>query len=114
MKRIEAIIQLDKIEGVSNALKKIGHNGLAITEIKGYGYQENLLRRFRGVSFSNKVDRINKAKVELTVNENEIDEIVDAIRKSAYAGSFMNEKIFIHSVDDALRICFGNKEVNAL
>ena len=114
MKRIEAIIQMDKVGSVSDALKKAGHPGLTVTKIKGYGYRESLPRRFRGVSFSHKVDHITKAKVELTINESEIDAIVDAIRKAAYAGSVGNGKIFIHPVDDAMRICLGKEEVNAL
>jgi len=114
MKRIEAIIQLDKVGGVSDALKKVGHPGLTVTKIKGYGYREDLPRRFRGVSFSHQVDHITRAKVELTVNESEIDSIVDAIRKAGYAGSAGNGKIFIHPVDDAMRICLGKEGVNTL
>jgi nitrogen regulatory protein P-II 1 len=112
MKRIEAIIRPDKVGGVFAALKKVGHPGLMVTEIKGYGYREGLPRQLRGSSY--KVDHITRARVEITVNESDIDVIVDAIRGAAYAGRIGDGKIFIHPVDDAMRVCIGEKGVNAL
>lgn len=112
MKRIEAIIRPDKVGGVFAALKKIGHPGVMISEIEGHGNQEGLKLQVRGNTY--KVDMVTKARLEVIVKENETDAIVNAIRKAAYTGEIGDGKIFVHPVDDAMRVRTGERGENAV
>jgi len=102
MKRIEAIIRPDKVANVFDALKKVGHPGVMVSEIEGHGKQEGLEVQLRGNAY--KVDLITKARLEIIVKENETDAIVKTICKAAFTGNIGDGKIFIHPVDDAVRI----------
>src|SRR5208282_1573770 len=112
MKRIEAIIRPDKVGGVFAALKKIGHPGVMISEIEGHGNQEGLNLQVRGNTY--KVDMVTKTRLEVIVKENETDAIVNAIRKAAYTGEIGDGKIFVHPVDDAMRVRTGERGENAV
>jgi len=107
MKRIEAIIRPDKLSSVFNALKKLGHPGVMISEIEGHGNQEGLNIQVRGNTY--KVDLIPKARVELIVKESELETIVKAICDATFTGEIGDGKIFIHPVDDALRVRTGER-----
>jgi len=109
MKRIEAIIRPDKVGGVFTALKKIGHPGVMISEIEGHGNQEGLKLQVRGNTY-----KVTKARLEVIVKENETDAIVNAIRKAAYTGEIGDGKIFVHPVDDAMRVRTGERGENAV
>jgi nitrogen regulatory protein P-II 1 len=107
MKRIEAIIRPDKVSAVFNALKKLGHPGVMISEIEGHGNQEGVNIQVRGNTY--KVDLITKARVEVIVKESEMELIVKAICDAAFTGEIGDGKIFIHPVDDALRVRTGER-----
>jgi nitrogen regulatory protein P-II 1 len=107
MKRIEAIIRPDKVSSVFNALKKLGHPGVMISEIEGHGSQEGINIQVRGNTY--KVDLITKARVEVIVKESELEMIIKTICDSAFTGEIGDGKIFIHPVDDALRVRTGER-----
>jgi nitrogen regulatory protein P-II 1 len=107
MKRIEAIIRPDKVSGVFNALKKSGHPGVMISEIEGHGSQEGINIQVRGNTY--KVDLIAKARVEVIVKESETEMIIKTICDAAFTGEIGDGKIFIHPVDDALRVRTGER-----
>ena len=107
MKRIEAIIRPDRVSTVFNALKKLGHPGVMISEIEGHGSQEGINIQVRGNTY--KVDLITKARVEVIVKESEMELIIKAICDAAFTGKIGDGKIFIHPVDDALRVRTGER-----
>jgi len=112
MKRIEAIIRPDKVSSVFDALKKIGHPGVMISEIEGHGNQEGLNIRVRGNSY--KVDLITKARVEVIAKDSEMEMIINAICNAAFTGTIGDGKIFIHPVDDAMRVRTGERGESAI
>jgi nitrogen regulatory protein P-II 1 len=102
MKRIEAIIRPTKVNDVYKALELVGHQGLMISEIDGHGIEKGVEQQIRGRTY--KVDLITKARIELVVPDTEIDKIVAAIQKAALTGHIGDGKIFVHPVDDAVRV----------
>ncbi len=102
MKKIEAIIRPAKVGDVCDALNKAGHPGIMITEIEGHGKQKGIEQEFHGKTY--KTELLTKAKVEIIVNDRDVDKITKTIREAALTGSFGDGKIFIYPVDDAIRI----------
>jgi nitrogen regulatory protein P-II 1 len=102
MKRIEAIVRPGKVGDVCEALERVGHHGVMITEIEGHGNQKGLEQKVRGKSY--KVSLLTKARLEVIVKDSETDRIIKAIASAAYTGQIGDGKIFIHPVEDALRI----------
>jgi nitrogen regulatory protein P-II 1 len=105
MKKIEAIIKPFKLEEVREALAEIGINGLTVTEVKGFGRQKGHTELYRGAEYT--IDFLPKAKLELVVQEDMLDKAMDAIVKSAHTGKIGDGKIFVSSVEQALRIRTG-------
>jgi nitrogen regulatory protein P-II 1 len=102
MKRIEAIIRNNKVSDVSAVLDKAGCCGLMISEIEGHGKQKGVEEQVRGKTY--KVDLMTKARVEVIVKDEEVEDIVNAIREAALTGKMGDGKIFIYPVLDAIRI----------
>jgi nitrogen regulatory protein P-II 1 len=102
MKRIEAIIRPGKVSDVCAALDKVGHPGVMISEIKGHGRQKGIVTKYRGVSY--KVSLVNKARVEVIVQDEDVDRIVSALREAALTGEVGDGKIFVHEMTTAIRI----------
>jgi len=102
MKKIEAIIRPTKVGDVCAALEKIGHPGIMITEIEGHGRQKGIEQEFRGKTY--KTELITKAKVEVIVNDCDVDRIAKTIREAALTGKVGDGKIFIYPIEDAVRI----------
>jgi nitrogen regulatory protein P-II 1 len=102
MKKVEAIIRPTKVGDVCSALNKIGHPGIMITEIEGHGKQKGLEQQFHGKTY--KTDLLAKTKLEVVINDQEVDKIAKTIREAAYTGKVGDGKIFIYPVDDAIRI----------
>ena len=112
MKRIEAILRPDVIGCVFNALEKIGHPDLMFSEIEGHGSHEGITMRMRGNVYN--IDLVTKARLEVIVDESETDIVVDTIRRAAYTGETGDGKIFIHPVDDAMRVRTGERGSSAI
>jgi nitrogen regulatory protein P-II 1 len=102
MKRIEAIVRPGKVGDVCAALELAGHHGVMITEIEGHGNQKGIEQKVRGKSY--KVHLLTKARLEVIVKDGETDRITKAIAAAAYTGKIGDGKIFIHPVEDAVRI----------
>ncbi len=105
MKKIEAIIRPEKVNIVKEALEELGYPGMTVTEVKGHGIQKGVTEMWRGRVF--KVDLLSKVKMEIVVTDADVDRLVQAIAKEARTGNIGDGKIFISSVEDAVRIRTG-------
>lgn len=105
MKKIEAVIKPFKLEEVREALSEIGINGLTVTEVKGFGRQKGHTELYRGAEYT--IDFLPKVKLELVVADDILDSAMDAIVKAAHTGKIGDGKIFVTSVEQALRIRTG-------
>ena len=112
MKIIMAIIKPFKLEEVRDALTAIGVHGLTVTEVKGYGRQKGHTEIYRGAEYA--VSFLPKLKVEVAVNTDIADKVVDAIVAAARTGQIGDGKIFVYSLDSAVRIRTGEKDKDAL
>ena len=102
MKRVEAIVRPGKVNDIYRALEQVGHPGLMISEIEGHGIEKGVEQQVRGKTY--KVDLVTKARIELVVPDDEADTIVMAIQKAAVTGQIGDGKIFVHPVEDAVRV----------
>lgn len=105
MKKIEAVIKPFKLEEVREALSEIGINGLTVTEVKGFGRQKGHTELYRGAEYT--IDFLPKVKLELVVSDDILDSAMDAIVKAAHTGKIGDGKIFVTSIEQALRIRTG-------
>ncbi len=112
MKKIEAIIKPFKLDDVKEALNEMGIQGMTISEVKGYGRQKGHKEIYRGAEYV--VDFIPKIKIEIVVEANRADEIVDKIREAANTGKIGDGKIFVFSVEQAIRVRTGEKGKDAI
>ena len=97
MKKIEAIIRPEKQDQVLNALSEGGFKALTVFEVKGRGAQKGIKLQYRGDSIT--VDMIPKVEVMMVVEDDEVDNIIQIIKKSAYTGKFGDGKIFVTTVE---------------
>jgi len=102
MKKIEAIIKPFKLEDVKEALSSLGVEGMTVTEVKGFGRQKGHTEIYRGSEYT--VDFLPKIKLELVLADNRVDGAVDAIVKAAKTGKIGDGKVFVSSIENALRI----------
>jgi nitrogen regulatory protein P-II 1 len=112
MKKIEAIIRPTKVGAVCEALEKIGHPGIMLTELEGHGKQKGVEQQFRGKTY--KVDFMTKARLEVVVNDPDVDKTVEAIRLAALTEEVGDGKIFIYPVENAVRIRTGESGAKAI
>lgn len=112
MKLIMAIIKPFKLEDVRQALLPIGVEGMTVTEVKGFGRQKGQTEIYRGAEYE--VNFLPKVKVEIAVNDDVVDQAVEAITKSAQTGKIGDGKVFVLDLDSALRIRTGEIGVAAL
>ena len=102
MKKIEAIIKPFKLEDVKDALGQIGLSGLTVTEVKGFGRQKGHTELYRGAEYN--VDFLPKIVLDIVVDDDKCEKACEVIVKSAYTGKIGDGKIFISSIEDAIRI----------
>ncbi|MGD0339790.1 MAG: P-II family nitrogen regulator [Bacteroidota bacterium] len=102
MKKIEAIIRPFKIDDVREALSEIGVRGMTLTEVKGYGRQKGHTELYRGSEYQ--IDFLPKIKIEIVTSDNQVDKIVDTLIKAAKTGQVGDGKIFVSSIEDAIRV----------
>ncbi len=102
MKKIEAIIKPFKLEEVKDALAEIGIEGMTVTEVKGFGRQKGHTEIYRGSEYT--VDFLPKIKIEIVVAEGIVEQATSAIVKAAKTGKIGDGKIFVSSVEQAVRI----------
>ncbi len=107
MKKIEAIIKPFKLEEVKAALSEIGIQGMTLTEVKGFGRQKGHTEIYRGSEYT--VDFLPKVKLEIVVEDSQVDQVVHNIVKTANTGKIGDGKIFVSAVDEAIRIRTGER-----
>lgn len=105
MKKIEAIIKPFKLEDVKEALAGIGVEGMTVSEVKGFGRQKGHTEIYRGSEYT--VDFLPKIKIEIVLSEAQISSAVDAIVKAAKTGKIGDGKVFVSSIENAVRIRTG-------
>ena len=112
MKKIEAIIKPFKLDEVKEALHEVGIQGITVLEAKGFGRQKGHTELYRGAEYV--VDFLPKVKIEVVVEDNMADRVVEAVKKAAETGRIGDGKIFISSIDEAIRIRTGETGGNAI
>ncbi len=112
MKLVIAIIKPFKLEDVRDALTAIGVQGITTTEVKGYGRQKGHTEIYRGAEYA--VNFLPKVKIEIAVSSDRADKVVETIKNAAKTGQIGDGKIFVHSIEHALRIRTGETDANAL
>ncbi|MCX7978312.1 MAG: P-II family nitrogen regulator [Bdellovibrionaceae bacterium] len=112
MKKIEAIIKPFKLDDVVEALENVGVEGVSVAEIRGFGRQKGRSEIYKGAEYV--VDFLPKVKVEVVVPDALVEPATEAIRKSAYTGKIGDGKIFISTIEHALRIRTGEQDEEAL
>ena len=105
MKKIEAIIKPFKLEDVKEALSDIGIQGMTVTEVKGFGRQKGHTELYRGAEYV--VDFLPKVKIEAAVDDGLLDQVVEAITRSANTGKVGDGKIFVQPLENVVRIRTG-------
>ena len=112
MKLITAIIKPHMLDEVRDALSKAGIKGLTVTEVRGFGRQKGHTETYRGAEYS--VDFVPKIKIEIVVDDGEVDGVIGAISQSARTGEIGDGKIFVGNIENAVRIRTGEAGVAAL
>lgn len=112
MKKVEAIIKPFKLDDVKEALNEIGIQGMTISEVKGYGRQKGHKEIYRGAEYV--VDFIPKIKIEIVVESERAEEVVETIQNAANTGKIGDGKIFVFSVETALRVRTGERGKDAI
>lgn len=112
MKKIDVIIKPFKLDEVREALNDVGVHGITVSEVKGFGRQKGHTELYRGAEYT--VDFLPKVKVETVVEESLAAKVVEAVQKAAHTGKIGDGKIFISSVEEAIRIRTGETGKDAL
>ena len=112
MKQITAIIKPFKLEEVREALGEVGVSGLTVTEVKGFGRQKGHTELYRGAEYV--VDFLPKVKIEVVMEESMVERAVEAIQQAAHTGRIGDGKIFVSTIDEAIRIRTGERGADAI
>lgn len=112
MKKIEAIIKPFKLEEVKEALAEVGVQGMTVTEVKGFGRQKGHTEIYRGSEYT--VDFLPKVKIEIVVDDAQTESVAAVIVKSANTGKIGDGKVFISTVEQAIRIRTGETGSSAV
>jgi nitrogen regulatory protein P-II 1 len=112
MKKIEAVIRHFKLEEVKDALTAAGINGMTVSEVRGFGRQKGHKEQYRGAEYT--VDFLPKVKLEVVVDDSELQNILDTIIKAARTGQIGDGKIFVTNLSQAIRIRTGETGAESL
>ncbi|HZW85892.1 MAG TPA: P-II family nitrogen regulator [Gallionella sp.] len=112
MKMVVAIIKPFKLDEVREALSAIGVQGITVTEVKGFGRQKGHTELYRGAEYV--VDFLPKVKLEAAIKSDMLDQVVEAIEKSANTGKIGDGKIFVSDLEQVIRIRTGESGADAL
>jgi len=112
MKKIEAIVKPFKLDDVKDALSRLEIHGMTVTEVKGYGRQKGHTELYRGAEYV--VDFLPKVKIELIVNDEQVDGAIEAIVEAARTGKVGDGKIFVLPVERVVRIRTGEQDHDAI
>ena len=112
MKKIEAIIKPFKLDEVKEALHDVGVKGLTVTEVKGFWRQKGHTELYRGAEYV--VDFLPKVKIEVVIEDNLVENAVEAVQQAAHTGRIGDGKIFVSNVEAVLRIRTGETGAEAI
>ena len=112
MKLVTAIIKPFKLDDVRESLSEIGVQGITVTEVKGFGRQKGHTELYRGAEYV--VDFLPKVKIEVVIEDSLLERVVDAIQNAAQTGRIGDGKIFISTIDEAIRIRTGERGAEAV
>jgi nitrogen regulatory protein P-II 1 len=112
LKKVEAIIRPFKLDEVKIALVNAGVVGMTVSEVRGFGRQKGQTERYRGSEYT--VEFLQKLKIDIVVEDEQVDMVVDKIVTAARTGEIGDGKIFVSPVDNVIRIRTGEKNVEAI
>ena len=112
MKMVMAIIKPFKLDEVREALTQIGVEGMTVTEAKGFGRQKGQTEIYRGAEYT--VSFLPKVKLEIVVSDDQIEQVVETIQRTAHTGRIGDGKIFVYDVASAVRIRTGEEGPDAI
>jgi len=112
MKLVTAIIKPFKLDDAREALSEIGVQGMTVTEVKGFGRQKGHTELYRGAEYV--VDFLPKVKIELAIDDGQLESVVDAITKAANTGKVGDGKIFVSPLEEVVRIRTGESGPDAV
>ena len=112
MKLVTAIVKPFKLDDVREALSDIGVQGITVTEVKGFGRQKGHTELYRGAEYV--VDFLPKVKIEVAVADSAVDQVIEAITKSANTGKIGDGKIFVSALEQVIRIRTGETGEDAI
>jgi nitrogen regulatory protein P-II 2 len=112
MKLVAAVIKPFKLDDVREALSDIGIQGVTVTEVKGFGRQKGHTELYRGAEYV--VDFLPKVKIEVAIDDDMVDQVIEAITKTANTGKIGDGKIFVMPVEQVIRIRTGETGSDAL
>jgi nitrogen regulatory protein PII len=112
MQLITAIVKPFKLDDVKDALKAIGVQGITVSEVRGFGRQGGHTETYRGAEY--KIDFVPKVRLEIVVNDSQVDAVVDAIKSSAATGKIGDGKIWVSNVNRLIRIRTGEEGSDAV
>lgn len=112
MKKVEAIIRPFKLDQVKIALVNAGIVGMTVSEVRGFGRQKGQTERYRGSEYT--VEFLQKLKIEIVVEDSQVDMVVEKLISAARTGEIGDGKIFISPVDHIIRIRTGEKDTEAV
>jgi nitrogen regulatory protein PII len=112
MKLIEAIVKPFKLDEVKDALLEIGIQGMTVTEVKGFGRQKGHKETYRGQEYT--IEFVPKVKIEVAVNDSQVQRVLETITRAAKTGSIGDGKIFVRELASAVRIRTGETGESAL
>ena len=112
MKLVQAVIKPFKLDDVREALTEIGVTGMTAIEVKGFGRQKGHTELYRGAEYV--VDFLPKIKLEIVINDEQVDAVIEAVTKAAQTGKIGDGKIFVLPVEQAIRIRTGEEGSDAV
>ena len=112
MKLVTAIIKPFKLDDVRESLSEIGVQGITVTEVKGFGRQKGHTELYRGAEYV--VDFLPKVKMDVAIDDKDLDRVIEAITKAANTGKIGDGKIFVVNLEQAIRIRTGETDTDAI
>jgi len=112
MKLVTAIVQPFKLNEVRKALSGIGVQGMTVTEVKGFGRQKGHKEHYRGAEYV--IDLIPKSRIEVAIQDDLLDQVLEAVSKSAQTGKVGDGKVFVAPLEDVIRIRTGETGADAV
>ena len=112
MKLVTAIIKPFKLDDVRESLSEIGVQGITVTEVKGFGRQKGHTELYRGAEYV--VDFLPKVKIDVAIDDKDLDRVIEAITKAANTGKIGDGTIFVVNLEQAIRIRTGETDTDAI